>query len=238
MSNDRLEAFNYHNIAFKRCADVVSLGRPDRLWFFRHHWFVKIGCWGKMGLKAQTCWTDLLAFRGVWNRSRILNFGPDRLFFRFSRALVHQYVIPLLRKIGEYRISCVCCSLSPCAMILLNYGLTNRNHRNACTLVDLSQNLVTNLLLQNSTPGHVLGSDLSLWPAFTKIQSLSGFQGQIFHCDLLLWSDTVLDSISLFQLVWAPLKSQCIHPTNPDVLPQNWVFVTHILKIASPIKYH
>ena len=25
MSNDRLEPFNYHNIAFKRCADVVSL---------------------------------------------------------------------------------------------------------------------------------------------------------------------------------------------------------------------
>ena len=31
MSNDRLEPFNYHNIAFKRCADVVSLGRLDRL---------------------------------------------------------------------------------------------------------------------------------------------------------------------------------------------------------------
>ena len=42
---------------------------------------------GKMGFKAQTCWTDLLAFWGVWNRSRILNFGPDQLFFRFSRAL-------------------------------------------------------------------------------------------------------------------------------------------------------
>ena len=80
MSNDRLEPFNYHNIAFKRCADVVSLERLDRLWFFRHHWFVKIGWFGK-------CWTDLLAFWGVWNRSRILNFGPDRLFFRFSRAL-------------------------------------------------------------------------------------------------------------------------------------------------------
>ena len=82
MSNDRLEPFNYHNIAFKRCADVVSLERLDRLWFFRHHWFVKIGWFGK-------CWTDLLAFWGVWNRSRILNFGPDRLFFRFSRALVY-----------------------------------------------------------------------------------------------------------------------------------------------------
>ena len=44
---------------------------------------------GKMGFKAQTCWTDLLAFWGVWNRSRILNFGPDWLFFRFSRALVY-----------------------------------------------------------------------------------------------------------------------------------------------------
>ena len=31
MSNDRLEPFNYHNIAFKRCTDVVSLGRLDRL---------------------------------------------------------------------------------------------------------------------------------------------------------------------------------------------------------------
>ena len=81
MSNDRLEPFNYHNIAFKRCADVVSLERLDRLWFFRHYWFVKIGWFGK-------CWTDLLAFWGVWNRSRILNFGPDRLFFRFSRALI------------------------------------------------------------------------------------------------------------------------------------------------------
>ena len=80
MSNDRLEPFNYHNIAFKTCADVVSLERLDRLWFFRHHWFVKIGWFGK-------CWTDLLPFWGVWNRSRILNFGPDRLFFRFSRAL-------------------------------------------------------------------------------------------------------------------------------------------------------
>ena len=95
MSNDRLEPFNYHNIAFKRCADVVSLGRPDRLWFFRHHWFVKIGCWGKMGFKAQTCWTDLLAFRGVWNRSRILNFSPDRLFFRFSRALIYSVGVPI-----------------------------------------------------------------------------------------------------------------------------------------------
>ena len=49
MSNDRLEPFNYHNIAFKRCADVVSLGRPDRLWFFRYHWFMKIGWLGKNG---------------------------------------------------------------------------------------------------------------------------------------------------------------------------------------------
>ena len=49
----------------------------------------KLVGWGKMGFKAQTCWTDLLAFCGVWNRSRILNFGPDRLFFWFSRALVH-----------------------------------------------------------------------------------------------------------------------------------------------------
>ena len=37
MSNDHLEPFNSHNIAFKSCADVVSLGRLDRLWFFRHH---------------------------------------------------------------------------------------------------------------------------------------------------------------------------------------------------------
>ena len=49
----------------------------------------KLVGWGKMGFKAQTCWTDLLAFWGVWNRSRILNFGPDRLFFRFSRALIY-----------------------------------------------------------------------------------------------------------------------------------------------------
>ena len=48
----------------------------------------KLVGWGKIGFKAQTCWTDLLAFWGVWNRSRIRNFGPDRLFFRFSRALV------------------------------------------------------------------------------------------------------------------------------------------------------
>ena len=88
MSNDRLERFNYHNIAFKRCADVVSLGRLDCLWFFRHHWLVKIGWLGKNGVQGTNCWTDLLAFWGVWNRSRILNFGPDRLLFRFSRALV------------------------------------------------------------------------------------------------------------------------------------------------------
>ena len=49
----------------------------------------KLVGWGKMGFKAQTCWTDLLAFWGVWNWSRILNFGPDRLFFRFSRALLN-----------------------------------------------------------------------------------------------------------------------------------------------------
>ena len=47
----------------------------------------KLVGWGKMGFKAQTCWTNLLAFWSVSNRSRILNFGPDRLFFRFSRAL-------------------------------------------------------------------------------------------------------------------------------------------------------
>ena len=46
---------------------------------------------GKMLFKAQTCWTDLLAFWGVWNRSRILNFSPDRLFFQFSRALYILY---------------------------------------------------------------------------------------------------------------------------------------------------
>ena len=51
----------------------------------------KLVGWGKMGFKAQTCWTDLLAFWGVWNWSRILNFGPDRLFFRFSRALICTY---------------------------------------------------------------------------------------------------------------------------------------------------
>ena len=49
----------------------------------------KLVGWGKMGFQAQTCWTDLLAFWGVWNRSRILDFGPDRLFFRFpSEALL------------------------------------------------------------------------------------------------------------------------------------------------------
>ena len=48
----------------------------------------KLVGWGKMGFKAQTCWTELLAFWGVWNRSRILNFGPDRLFFQFSGALI------------------------------------------------------------------------------------------------------------------------------------------------------
>ena len=52
MSNDRLEPFNYHNIAFKWCADVVSLGRLDRLWFFRHHWFVKIGWLGENGVQG------------------------------------------------------------------------------------------------------------------------------------------------------------------------------------------
>ena len=56
----------------------------------------KLVGWGKMGFKAQTCWTDLLAFLGVWNRSRILNFGPDRLFFRFSRALILAWPHPYL----------------------------------------------------------------------------------------------------------------------------------------------
>ena len=36
-----------------------------------------------MGFKAQTCWTELLAFLGVWNRSEILIFGPDLLFSGF-----------------------------------------------------------------------------------------------------------------------------------------------------------
>ena len=63
----------------------------------------KLVGWGKMGFKAQTCWTDLLAFRGVWNRSRILNFGPDRLFFRFSRALTGKYYKDVvLKKLKKY----------------------------------------------------------------------------------------------------------------------------------------
>ena len=52
----------------------------------------KLVGWGKMGFKAQTCWTDLLAFWGVWNRSRILNFGPDRLFFRFPEPWYIYYI--------------------------------------------------------------------------------------------------------------------------------------------------
>ena len=36
-----------------------------------------------MGFKAQTCWTELLVFWGVWNHSRILIFGPDWLFSGF-----------------------------------------------------------------------------------------------------------------------------------------------------------
>ena len=87
MSNDRLEPFNYHNIAFKRCADVVSLERLDRLWFFRHHWFVKIGWFGKNGVQGTNLLDQFISVLGFWNRSRILNFGPDRLFFWFSRAL-------------------------------------------------------------------------------------------------------------------------------------------------------
>ena len=84
MSNDRLEPFNYHNIAFKSCTDVISLGRLDRLWFFRHHLFMKIGLLGKKwGFKAPTCWTELLAFWGVWNRSGIIIFPLDRLFSGF-----------------------------------------------------------------------------------------------------------------------------------------------------------
>ena len=46
---------------------------------------------GKMGFKAQTCWTDLLAFWGVWNRSRIINFGPDRLFFPVFPSPASEY---------------------------------------------------------------------------------------------------------------------------------------------------
>ena len=95
MSNDRLEPFNYHNIAFKRCMDDVSLGRLDRLWFFRHHWFVKIGWLEKMRFKAQTCWTELSAFWGVWNRSRILIFGPDQLFSDFLEPCIKPFTVPI-----------------------------------------------------------------------------------------------------------------------------------------------
>ena len=57
MSNDRLELFNYHNIAFKRCADVVMTDCDflDIIWLVGE----------KLGFKAQTCWTELLAFWGV-----------------------------------------------------------------------------------------------------------------------------------------------------------------------------
>ena len=88
MSNDRLEPFNYHNIAFKRCADV-SLGRLDHLWFFRHHCFVKIGWLGKKW--GSRHWTELLAFWDVWNRSRSLIFGPDQLFSGFPEPRWHPY---------------------------------------------------------------------------------------------------------------------------------------------------
>ena len=47
MSNDRLEPFIYHNYAFKRCMDVISLGRLDRFLIFwtsliRENWLVGV----------------------------------------------------------------------------------------------------------------------------------------------------------------------------------------------------
>ena len=79
MSNGRLEPFNYHNIAFKKCADVINLTVCDILDI--------IDSWKlageKMGFKAQTCWTELLAVLGVWNRSKIRIFSPDQLFSGF-----------------------------------------------------------------------------------------------------------------------------------------------------------
>ena len=105
--------------AFKRCILLsLSVKRPLIFWTRRLHgarmlsvWEDLTFCdfldiidswklvgWGKMGFKAQTCWTDLLAFWGVWNRSRILNFGPDRLFFRFSRALISMHNLNIFQR--------------------------------------------------------------------------------------------------------------------------------------------
>ena len=60
MSNDRLEPFNYHNIAFKRCADVVSLGRHMTVCGFLDI----IGWLGKIGVQSTNLLDRIISVLG------------------------------------------------------------------------------------------------------------------------------------------------------------------------------
>ena len=88
MSNDRLEPFNYHNIAFKRCTDIVSLGRLDRLWFFRHHWFLKIDWLGKNGVQGTNLLDLIISILGCLKSVQNSYFRSRPVIFQFSRALL------------------------------------------------------------------------------------------------------------------------------------------------------
>ena len=91
MSNDRLEPFIYHNITFKRCADVVSLGRLDRLWFFRHHWFLKIGWLGKKWGSRHKPVDWIISVFGCLKPVQNSYFRSRPAIFRFSGALLFNY---------------------------------------------------------------------------------------------------------------------------------------------------
>ena len=91
MSDDHLEHFNYHNNAFKRCMDVVSLGRLDRLWFFRHHWFLKIGWFGKKGVQGTNLLDRIVSVLGVLKLVQNSYFRSRPAIFQFSGALVYNY---------------------------------------------------------------------------------------------------------------------------------------------------
>ena len=88
--NGRLEPFNYHNITFKRCADVISLGRLDHFWLFRHHWFAQIG-WGKNGAHSKILLDQIISVLGCFKLVLDSYFRFRLAIFQFSRALVWIY---------------------------------------------------------------------------------------------------------------------------------------------------
>ena len=74
-------------IAFKRWADVVSLRRLDRLWFFRHHWFVKIGWLGKNGVQDTNLLDQIISVSGCLKSVQNSYFRSRPAIFWFSGAL-------------------------------------------------------------------------------------------------------------------------------------------------------